>query len=415
MTEPSSDRFLSPENRPIEDPLTECLRSGAQQLLQSAIEAEVGSLLAQYADETTEEGLQRVVRNGHLPERTIQTGIGDVSVKVPRVRDRGNGEVVFHSKLVPPYLRRAKSVEELLPWLYLKGISTGDFSEALAALLGPDAPGLSASTISRSKKDWLCEYDEWRRRDLSKKRYAYLWSDGIYCNARMEDAKLCLLVLIGADETGRKELLAVEDGYRESTQSWRELLVDLKRRGLSVSAKLAIGDGSLGFWKALAELHPSTRQQRCWMHKTGNLLNYLPKSVQGKAKKAIHEIWMAETRESAQKAFGSFLETYKAKYPKATACLEKDETELLAFYDFPAEQWPHLRTTNPIESTFATVRLRTAKTRGCLSRETTLTMVFKLVESAQKRWRRLRGFKHLADVVRGVQFVNGEHPESCAA
>lgn len=417
MSDSSSARFQSPEDRFSPDPLTECLRNGAQQLLQSAVEAEVSSLLAEYNEDRTAEGHRRVVRNGHLPAREIQTGIGDVPVKVPRVRDRAtDGEkVVFHSKLIPPYLRRAKSVEELLPWLYLKGVSTGDFSEALASLLGSEATGLSSTTISRLKKDWNKEYDTWRRRDLSKRRIVYVWADGIYSNIRMDEAKLCLLVIIGADDKGQKHLLAVEEGYRESTQSWREVLLDLKRRGLTQAPKLAVGDGSLGFWKALTEVYPATGHQRCWVHKTGNILNYLPKSSQPKAKKGLHEIWMASTREEALKAFDSFVEIYEAKYPKAVACLEKDRDELLAFYDFPAEQWAHLRTTNPIESTFATVRLRTAKTRGCLSRETALTMVFKLTESAQKRWQRLRGFDLLADVVRGVRFINGEHPKTIAA
>ena len=414
MIERSSERFTAPET--VDDPLTTVIRNGARELLQMAVEAEVSEFLAQFSTQTDEEGRRRVVRNGYLPERQIQTGIGDVAVRVPRVRDRdGTSPVRFHSKLVPPYLRRAKSVEELLPWLYLKGISTGEFQEALQALLGPDAPGLSSSTISRLKQQWKGEYDTWRKRDLRGKQYVYLWADGLHCNVRFDDARLCLLVLIGADETGKKELVAIEDGYRESAQSWKEILTNLKRRGLEISPKLAVGDGALGFWKALREVYGDSRQQRCWMHKTGNVLNYLPKSTQPKAKKALHEIWQAETREAAYSAFDAFIETYEAKYPKAAACLEKDREELLAFYDFPAEQWPHLRTTNPIESTFATVRLRTAKTRGCLSRETMLTMVFRLSLSAEKRWRRLRGFHYLADVVRGVQFQDGIHPQTKAA
>lgn len=414
MIESNSDRFTSPET--TTDPLTALIRQGARELLQMAVEAEVSDFLTQYSTETDDKGRRRVVRNGYLPERSIQTGIGNIPVRVPRVRDRKSDEPVqFHSKLVPPYLRRAKSLEELLPWLYLKGISTGDFKEALQALLGPDAPGLSSTTISRLKQRWKSEYDEWRRRDLSGKQYVYWWADGLHCNVRFDDARLCLLVIIGVDETGKKELVAIEDGYRESAQSWKEILADLKRRGLVISPKLAVGDGALGFWKAMREVNGDTRQQRCWVHKTGNVLNYLPKATQPKAKKALHEIWQAETREDAYQAFDSFLETYEAKYPKATTCLKKDREELLAFYDFPAEQWAHLRTTNPIESTFATVRLRTAKTRGCLSRETMLTMVFRLSLSAQKRWRRLRGFKHLADVIRGVQFQNGIHPKTKAA
>jgi len=408
------------ESQSPRDALTEVLRTGAQQLLAEAVEAEVGSFLAEFGELRAADNRRRMVRNGHLPEREIQSGIGAVKVRVPRVRDRGDGtdsgeQIRFHSSLVPPYLRRTKSVEELLPWLYLKGISTGDFSEALSALLGPDAPGLSAPTISRLKQGWTQEYETWRLRDLSSKRYVYVWADGIYCNVRFDDARLCLLLLIGATEDGKKELIAVEDGYRESEQSWLELLMGLKARGLEMEPKLAIGDGALGFWKALAQVYGNTLQQRCWVHKTGNVLNYLPKSVQPKAKQALHQIWMAETREEADRAFDVFVDTYCGKYPKATACLAKDRTELLAFYDFPAEHWAHLRTTNPIESTFATVRLRTVKTRGCLSRQTMLTMVFRLCQSAQKRWRRLQGYRRLADVVKGVRFVDGISKDRIAA
>ena len=400
------------------DPLTEVLRHGARKLLAEAVEAEVAAFLAEYKHERDEQGRQRVVRNGYLPEREIQTGLGGVAVRVPRVRDRvkaGEGALQFRSKLVPPYLRRAKNVEELLPWLYLRGISTGSFSDALSALLGPDAPGLSASTISRLKKGWIEDYEAWRRRDLSDKRYVYVWADGIYCRTRLEDAKLCLLVLIGATADGKKELIAVEDGYRESEASWLELLRRLESRGLVVEPELAIGDGSLGFWKALGQVWGNTRRQRCWVHKTGNVLNYLPKSVQPKAKQALHEIWMAETHESAEDAFDAFVKSYEAKYPKAAGCLVKDREVLLAFYDFPAEHWVHLRTTNPIESTFATVRLRTAKTRGCLSRQTMLTMVFKLCQTASKGWRRLRGYKLLGEVIRGVKFVDGVREDRIAA
>jgi len=403
-----------------QDALTAVLRVGAQRLLAEAVEAEVEAFLAGFSELRDAENRRRVVRNGHLPEREIQSGVGAVKVRVPRVRDRGVGAesgkaIRFRSSLVPPYLRRTKSVEELLPWLYLKGISTGDFSEALSALLGPDAPGLSAPTISRLKQGWEQEYEAWRLRDLSAKRYVYIWADGIYCNVRFDDARLCLLLLIGATEDGKKELIAVEDGYRESEQSWLELLMGLKARGLEVEPKLAVGDGALGFWKALAQVYGNTRQQRCWVHKTANVLNYLPKSVQPKAKQALHQIWMAETREEAERAFDAFVDTYREKYPKATACLVKDRTELLAFYDFPAEHWAHLRTTNPIESTFSTVRLRTVKTRGCLSRQTMLTMVFRLCQSAQKRWRRLQGYRRLADVVQGVKFVDGISEDRIAA
>lgn len=417
MVQSTAERFREPGTESVDDALTEVLRQGAQDLLRVAVEAEVAELLEHYQEERDSAGRQRLVRNGYLPERSIQTGIGEVPVRVPRVRDRSETEepIRFESKLVPRYLRKSKSIEELIPLLYLRGISTGDFGEALSALLGPDAKGLSASTISRLKKDWLQEFESWSKRDLGRQQIVYLWADGIYCNVRFDDARLCLLVLIGADETGKKRLLAVQEGYRESEQSWREILMDLKHRGVAVSPKLAVADGALGFWKAITKVFGDTRPQRCWMHKTGNVLNYLPKSTQPKAKKALHEIWQAETRAKAYEAFDAFVETYEAKYPRAAECLTKDRDELLAFYDFPSEQWPHLRTTNPIESTFATVRLRTAKTRGCLSRETMLTMVFKLTQSAEKRWRRLRGFHHLAEVVSGVQFVDGEHPSTIAA
>lgn len=409
---------LRPPVETTKDALTEIIRQGARRLLAEALDAEVDAFVAEFRELRDEAGRQHVVRNGYLPEREVQTGIGGVPARVPRARDRrGNGPdpIRFQSKILPPYLRRAKSLEELLPWLYLKGISTGDFSDALGALLGPGAPGLSASTISRLKGFWANEYEEWRTRDLTGKRYVYVWADGIYCTARMEDAKLCLLVLIGATEDGKKELIAVEEGYRESEQSWLDVLRGLSRQGLTVEPKLAVGDGALGFWKAQAKVWGNTKQQRCWVHKTANVLNYLPKSVQSKAKQALYEIWMAENRDAATKAFDGFLETYGDKYPKATDCLAKDRKALLAFYDFPAAHWVHIRTTNPIESTFATVRLRTAKTRNCLSRQTMLTMVFKLCESAQQRWRRLKGSQHLADVVRDVKFIDGIREDRVAA
>ncbi len=388
------------------DALTAVLRQGAQQLLTKALEAEIESLLSQYSHLKDQGSLAQVVRNGYLPERAIQTGIGSIQVKVPRIRDRGGQGIKFTSSLVPPYLRRSKNIEELLPVLYLKGISSGDFSDALTAIVGPAAAGMSSSTICRLKEDWSIEYDQWRKRDLSKKRYIYFWVDGVYLKARMED-KQCLLVIIGADEFGNKELLSVEDGFRESEQSWNEVLIDLKNRGLKIGPKLAVGDGALGFWNALHKVYGDTKQQRCWMHKTGNVLNKLPKTLHSRAKQHIHDIWMAETKEEAEKSFGFFVKAYQAKYPNAAECLSKDRDALLAFYDFPAEHWHHLRTTNPIESTFATVRLRTGKTRGCLSRKTGLTMVFKLMLSAQKRWTRLRGNNRVAEVIRGVNFKNG--------
>jgi putative transposase len=394
----------------VEDPLTEVLRKGAREMLAQAVEAEVAVFVQAHDEIRDERDRQMIVRNGHLPEREIQTGIGAVRVRAPRVRDRRDlpkeEKISFTSKILPPYLRRTKSMEELIPWLYLKGISTGDFSEALRALVGAEAPGLSASTVVRLKEGWKQDYETWRRGDLGGKRYVYVWADGIHMNVRMDNDQ-CLLVLIGATEDGRKELLAVEDGYRESAQSWRELLLDLKRRGLEIPPKLAIGDGALGFWKALAEVYGKARRQRCWVHKTANVLNKLPKSVQSKAKGGLHEIWMAETKAKADKAFDAFVETYGPKYPKAVECLVKDREELLTFYDFPAEHWKHIRTTNPIESTFATVRLRTAKTRGCLSRTTALTMAFQLARCAQNGWRKLNGYQHLAEIIRGVKFIDG--------
>ncbi|SLN19345.1 Transposase, Mutator family [Pseudoruegeria aquimaris] len=391
------------------DPLTEVLRSGARRLIEEAIEAELNTLLAAYADEKAEDGRARLVRHGHLPEREVMTGIGPVPVKVPRERDRGEtGEKIrFASSILPPYLRKARSVEELLPWLYLKGISTGDFQEALAALLGPNAAGLSSTTISRLKADWSTDCERWQRRDLSARRFVYVWADGVYFQPRVAEEKQCVLVLIGADEWGRKEVLGLTDGYRESTQSWRELLLDLKRRGMAHAPDLAIGDGALGFWAALREVFGSAREQRCWVHKTGNVLNAMPKSVQAKAKGHLHDIWQAETKTEAEAAFDFFVETYGVKYDKAVAKLVKDRDVLLAFYDFPAEHWKHIRTSNPIESTFANVRHRTGKTKGCLSRKTGLAMAFKLMMSAQARWRKLDGANRMPEIVQGVEFKDG--------
>lgn len=398
----------------VADPLHDLLRSGARELIAQAVEAELETFLSQYANVRTADGRLAVVRNGYLPERTVQTGVGDVAVKVPRVRDRTGSGVRFHSTLLPPYLKRAKSVEELLPWLYLRGVSTGDFSQALESLLGTDAPGLSANTISRLKQRWTADYTAWRQRSLKDERFVYWWVDGIYSNVRMDD-RLCLLVIIGVTEQGHKELVAVEDGVRESEQSWTELLEGLRGRGLETPPKLAVADGALGFWKALAKIYPETRGQRCWVHKTANVLNKLPKSVQGKAKADLREIWQAPTRKAAEKAFDTTVARFEAKYPKAIECLQKDRDELLAFYDFPAEHWTHLRTTNPIESTFATVRLRTAKTRNCGSRETTLAMAFQLLRSARRGWRRIMGFDQLEHVVNDVEFRDGERQGEASA
>jgi len=395
---------------PVADPLTEVLRSGARELLQQAVEAEVAAFVAGHRELKDEQDRQRIVRNGYQPEREIQTGIGEVPVKRPRVRDR-QGTIKFSSSILPRYLRRTRSIEELLPWLYLKGLSTGDFSSALTALLGQDAPGLSAATISRLKEVWKEQYERWSKRDLTNKNYVYIWVDGVHFGVRLEDASQCILVVIGATADGKKELLAMTDGYRESEASWKELLLDLKQRGLPIDPKLAIGDGALGFWKAVPQVFGTTRAQRCWVHKTANVLNKLPVGQQAKGKEALHEIWMAESRVDAEAAFDHFLATYAAKYPKATECLAKDRDHLLTFYDFPAEHWLHIRTTNPIESTFATVRLRTAKTRGCVARAGLLAMVFKLTKTAEQNWRTLKGHALLAQVIKGVRFKDGLQQE----
>jgi transposase-like protein len=392
------------------DRLTDVLRDGARALLAQAVEAEVAGFLGEHADKRTDDGRQRLVRHGHLPERSIMTGIGAVEVCVPRVRDRLSGtddRIRFSSAILPPYARRSKSLEVLIPILYLKGISTGDFAEALSALLGPNAGGLSASTIVRLKEVWADEHARWLKRDLSVKRYVYFWADGIYVQARLEDEAQCLLVIIGATPEGKKELVGLADGLRESAHSWRDLLLDLKRRGLSSGPQLAVGDGALGFWKALDEVWPTTRAQRCWVHKTANVLNKLPNSLHAKAKRALHDIWMAETRKDAEAALDVFIETYSRKYEKAAECVAKDRDALLAFYDLPAEHWKHLRTTNPIESAFATVRHRTTRSKGCLSNKTALAMIFKLAQAAEKSWRRLKGYSLLPKVILGVKFNDG--------
>jgi len=362
-------------------------------------------------------GRQQVVRNGYLPERSITTGVGQVKIRQPRVHDRRTNEEAepFSSKILPPYLRKTKSIEELLPWLYLKGISTGNFTEALQALLGAECPGLSASTITRLLHEWQGTYRTWSQRSLEGKHYVYVWVDGVHFNIRLEEDKQCILVLMGACADGKKELIAIVDGFRESEQSWKELLLDVKSRGLVIDPKLATGDGAMGFWKALPQVYPTTRPQRCWVHKTANVLDKMPKRVQPGAKQKIHDIWMAETREDAVKSFNAFLEKYQAKYPKACECLAKDRDDLLTFYDFPAEHWRHLRTTNPIESVFATVRLRHRRTKGNGSRNACLAMVHQLMLSASKRWRLLNGADLLPDVIQGVQFTDGVKPQEVAA
>ncbi len=399
-----------------QDVLTEILRNGAREMLSKAIEAEVADYVAVHAHERDTEGHRMVVRNGHAAEREVQTGLGAITVKQPRINDKrvdddGN-RIRFTSNILPPYLRKTKRIEELIPWLYLRGISTGDFSQALASLLGPEAPGLSASTVVRLKQVWQQDHDVWSKRSLADKKYVYWWADGIHFNIRLGEDRQCILVIMGATESGKKELIAVVDGFRESEQSWTELLLDLKARGLDTGPQLAVGDGALGFWKSLRKVYGETREQRCWVHKTGNVLNKLPKHKQAKAKSMLHDIWMAETRQDAHRAFDLFVESYQLKYAKAAVCLSKDRDVLLSFYDFPAEQWMHIRTTNPIESTFATVRLRTKRTKGCGSRAACLAMVFKLTMCAEKTWRALNGSALLPEVIRGVQFVDGIKTEA---
>jgi putative transposase len=392
-----------------QDVLSEVLRNGAREMLAKAIEAEVAAWIDDHAHLRDEAGRRQVVRNGSHPERTILTGLGPIEVKQPRVQDRRPPEQreTFTPAVLPPYLRRTKSLDELIPWLYLKGVSTSDFPEALKALLGPDAPGLSANTVTRLKAVWEEEHRAWSQRSLKDKHYVYVWADGVHFNIRLEEGRQCILVLMGATADGKKELIAIADGYRESEQSWKELLLDCKARGLEIEPHLAIGDGALGFWKAMRQVWDTTQEQRCWVHKTANVLDKMPKGSQAKAKGMLHEIYLSESREKADKAFDLFVATYQAKYPKAAECLTKDRDVLLTFYDFPAEQWLHIRTTNPIESTFSTVRLRHAKTKGSGSRTACLTMVYKLMESASKSWRSLNGSPLLKEVIAGATFVDG--------
>ena len=390
----------------ISDVLTDLLRTGAQQLIASAVEAELEGFLRQFSQTRTTAGHAEVVRNGHHPARPIQTGIGPVSVRIPKVRSKEGKPVTFRSALVPPYVRKTRTLEATLPWLYLKGISTGEMGAALKVLLGPDAKGLSANTISRLKQDWAKEYEGWRNTQLDKEPIVYIWADGIYSGLRGEDDKLCALVIVGVNARGQKQFLAIEDGVRESTQSWREVLLSLKSRGMN-APKLAIGDGAMGFWAAMDEVFPTSSQQRCWQHKTMNVLNCLPKLSQPKAKSALHNIWQAETKEDANKAFDLFVKTYEPKYPKAALCLQKDRDELMAFFDFPAQHWQSIRTSNPIESAFATIRHRTKRSKGCLTRDGMLHMIFKLGQCAEQNWRKLRGFDYLAKVITGVKFKDG--------
>ncbi len=420
---PSSNvvRLRQPDE--IDDPLTDVLRSGARRLLAQAVELEAEAFLAGMRDLKLPDGRDRLVRHGHGPERMIQTGIGPVAVSRVKIRDRGaasdENRVRFSSSILPKWARRSRSLDALLPVLYLRGVSTGDFQEALAALLGRDAPNLSPSVIARLSAEWQAEYERWQGRDLSARRYVYVWADGVFLQARMEEHAECMLVLIGATPEGRKELVGFQVGVRESAQSWRELLVEVKRRGLTIAPELAVGDGALGFWKALDEVYPGTRHQRCWVHKTANVLNKVPRSVQETMKADLREIHGAPTRAAAEAALGVFAEKYEAKYARAVECLIKDRDALLAFYDFPAEHWDHLRTSNPIESVFATVRHRTVRTKGSLSPSTARLMVFKLVMAASKTWRRLKGENQLPKVLAGVTFRDGteviERPSNRAA
>ena len=394
------------------DPLTELAREGARQMLAAALEAEAASFVAQFAEERLPDGRQRVVRHGAGPERMIQTGIGPIPVQRPKVRDRAQGlpdddKIRFSSNILPKWARRSKSLDALLPVLYLRGISTGDFQETLAALLGPDAPNLSPGVIARLTGDWQKDYERWQHRDLSARRYVYIWADGVYLQARMEPQAECMLVILGATPEGKKELVGFQVGVRESARSWRELLVDIRARGLSVPAEIAVGDGAMGFWKALDEVFPGTRHQRCWVHKIANVLNKLPNSMQPTVKADLREIWQAETRAAAEAAVDIFAETYGAKYGKAVTCLTRDREALLASYDFPADHWDHLRTGNPIESVFATVRHRTVRTKGALSQKTAKLMVFKLVQAASKTWRRLKGANQLPLIIDGFTFTDG--------
>jgi len=397
--------------------LEQVARDGARKMLALAMENEVDEFVAKYSGLTDDSGRRIVTKNGYMPERQILTGMGPLEVKQPRVDDRAlkDQHERFTSNILPRYLRRMPSIDNLIPALYLKGISTNDFPAALQAILGQDASGLSPANIVRLKDVWEKDYLKWKSRDLSHKKYVYFWVDGIYFNVRLDDSKSCILIIIGADKHGNKELVAVSDGYRESKISWKEILLDLKRRGLEIDPSLAIGDGSLGFWAAIGQVYPKTRRQRCWVHKTANILDKMSKSIQSKAKSMIHEMYMAPSKEAALSAYEHFVKTYEDKYPKAVECLTKDKEDLFTFYDFPATHWIHIRTTNPVESTFATVRLRTHKTKGCGSRTATLSMVFKLTMEAAKTWKKLKGHQLILLVLENKKFVDGELVEEAVA
>jgi len=401
---------INPEENIVNHPLDEIVRTGAQKMLQKALEIEADLFIERYQYILDDASNRLIVRNGHSKSRNIVTGAGQIEVRTPRVDDRAlevHNETRFKSSIVPPYLRRTKNIDELLPVLYLKGISTGDFGEALESILGKNVVGISAQNIVRLKQVWQKEYEEWSKRDLSEKEYVYWWADGVHFNVRLDNERQCVLVLIGVTPQGQKEIISVEDGFRESKESWRSLIRQIKRLGLSKAPKLAIGDGALGFWAAIQEEFPETNHQLCWVHKTVNVLDKLPKSLQGKAKSMIHDIYLAPTKMDANVAFDVFIEEFAAKYPKAVDCLRNHRDRLMEFYNYPAEHWPSIRSTNVIESIFATVRLRTYRTKGCGSRIATLTMVFKLMQSAQKRWIKIRFANKVKQVWEGIIFEDG--------
>lgn len=403
--------------------LDELAREGARRMLVKALEEEVADYIERFRDERDAEGRALVVRNGKARTRQVTVGSGTVEVRAPRINDKrvdaeGNRQR-FTSEILPPYMRRSPKVAEVLPILYLRGLSTGDFEPALRALLGEKATGLSATTITRLTAEWQRDYDAFRTRDLSDRDYVYVWADGVHFNVRLEDERLCTLVILGVRLDGTKELIAVEDGYRESAESWAMVLRDLSRRGMQPPL-VATGDGALGLWAAIRDVWPETREQRCWVHRIANVLDKLPKRLQAKAKRALHEIMNAETRELADEAIDRFVADYEPKYPKAAASLVRDREKLLTFFDFPAEHWIHLRTTNPIESSFATVKLRQRVTKGAGSRAKALMMAFKLLEMAEQRWRRVNAPHLVAQVRAGVRFVDGltierEDSGKCAA
>lgn len=406
----TNNKILKYKNRSrniVEDTLSDFLRDSAQEMLKVAIESEVNNFILSHKDKTLPNGHQQIVRNGYLPERKIHTGIGSISVSVPRSRDRNDTGIEFTSNFIPKHMRRTVSLDLLLPILYLKGISTRDFSTAFEAILGHRPKNMSSQVICNLKSNWINEYSDWSKRDLSNKKYVYIWADGIYLQARSEDEKQCMLVIIAADEYGKKEVLAINDGYRESKSSWLELLLDLEQRGLNYSPHIAVGDGALGFWGALNEVFPKCKHQRCWVHKVKNILNKLPKNLQEKAKSKLNDIYMADTKKNAFKAYNHFMTIYGIKYPKVAESLEKDKKELLSFYEFPAEHWIHIRTTNPIESTFATVRHRTKKAKNCFSRNTILAAVYKLTMEAEKRWVPLRGKNRITQIIQLDKFIDG--------